>query len=293
MKKKYYIFLCSIYLCIFIFLSGCKYEINKIEPTPAIDSSNVTAETEIITPTITNEPIEANETNQGDTIIQELGIDIDHNGVMDLAQIVDREDGSNYMQVIFNGDNIFHYETVDIRLISVGTFGYLNLDSDDEKEIFITVYPNVNCRPLIDIVTLKQTDSQWHMMDIPLNEDGNNCFPFCITRGKKEFDFIISSEYTNQQIHFDASSFYKDVSESNINSIQAYRNNHFNEGDVVAGISSWGVWEAELGTYDEQNCIIAQEGMEAPYGNGLGRVFIYYVYDENGLIKILNIEYVQ
>lgn len=129
------------------------------------------------------------------------------------------------------------------------------------------------------------------MLEIPLNELGNNCFPFNITRGKEEFDFIISSEYTDQQIQFNASSFYVDEPLSNPNSIQAYRNNHYKEGDQVAYISSWGIWEAYTGTYDGHSCIIAIQGIEAPYGNLLGRVIIYYDYDVNGSIEILNIEY--
>lgn len=187
---------------------------------------------------------------------------------------------------------MYFYVGLPYSIMSISAFEYLDIDNDDETEIFITIYPNVNNRSLIEILTLKRTDSQWYKMDIPLNELGNNCFPFSITRGKEEFDFVISFKYIDKQIHFDASNFYKDFPVSNSNSIQAFRNNHYKEGDEVAFISSWGIWETQTGTYDGHNCIIAQQGMESPYGNGLGRVYIYYDYDENGLLEILNIDYV-
>lgn len=304
MKKKWYLIVICISFCIFAFLTGCKHEqikLNSIELAPTMAQSQAPEEPDSVTPEVTNEPLESNESipneiiAQGlskDIIAQELSKDIDDNGVMDLVQIIVREDDSEYVQVIFNGADIFQYEWDDLRLISIEAFEYLDLNRDGENEIFITIYPNVNSRPLIEVLSLKQSNVGWNMMELPLNELGNNCFSFNITRGKDEFDFIISSEYTGQQIHFDASSFFEDGPNSNPNSILAYRNNHYKEGDKVASISFWGIWEAQTGTYNKRNCIIAQQGIEGPYGNGLGRVIIYYAYDKNGLIEVLNIEYV-
>jgi hypothetical protein len=258
-----------------------------------IDSVYVQKESDpTMTPEITIEPLVSNEPVPSETIVQELSKDIDNNGSMDSVHIIEREDGSEFIQVIFNKDDIFQYEWASLRLLSIDAFEHLDLDRDGENEIFITVYPNVNSRPLIEVLTLKISNDRWYKLDVPLNEIGNNCFPFNITRGKEEFDFVISSEYSDKRVHFDASSFYIDEPESNSNSIQTYRNNHYKEGDKVAFISSWGIWEAQTGTYDGRNCIIAQQGIEGPYGNGLGRVIIYYDYDVNGLLEMLNYEYV-
>lgn len=295
MKKIFNWFLCFLFFCLFTFLSACKYESDKsdeIQPTPRIDSAVNSVISDIITPEITMMPTESKESVPSDTIVQELSNDIDNNGVIDSVQIFERNNGTTFIKVKFNGDYVFQHEWTDLRIMSIEAFEYLDLDRDEEKEIFITAWPNVNSRPLIEVLTLKQFNSGWYMMDIPLNENGHNYFPFHITRGKEEFDFIISSEYTDQTIHFDASAFYVDDPKNNFNSIQAFRNNHYKEGDMVASVSAWGIWDAHTGSYDGRNCIIAEQGMEAPYGNGLGRIFIYYDYDEFGLIEILNIEYV-
>ena len=300
MKKKWYLIIICISFSIFAFLTGCKHDSNQLnsnEPTPttaepqATTEPQATEEPDPVTPEVNAEPPESNEAVPIETIAQELSKDIDDSGVEDLVRIMEREDGSEYVQVIFNGTDIFQYEWDELGLISIDTFEYLDLDDDGENEIFITVYPNVNSRPLIEVLTLKQSNVGWSNMEVPLNELWNNCFTFHITRGKEEFDFIISSEYTDQRIHFDASSFYEDGPDSNPSSLQAYRNNHYKEGDQVAFISSWGIWEAQTGTYNERNCIIAQQGIEGPYGNGLGRVIIYYAYDKTDSIEVLNIEY--
>ena len=295
MKMKIYLYLTCLTFCIFAFLTGCKHEQNKLNSIEAMTSPAVPQAPEVPdpgTPEAKPESLESNEAVPKETIAQELSKDIDQNGVMDLVQIMEREDGTEFVQVIFNGVNIYQYEWEELRLISIDAFEYLDLDGCGENEIFITIYPNVNSRPLIEVLTLKQASVGWNRMELPLNELGNNCFLFDITRGKDEFDFIISSEYTDQTIHFDASSFFVNGPYSNPDSLQAYRNNHYKEGDKVAFISAWGIWEAKIGTYNERNCIIAQQGIEGPYGNFLGRVIIYYDYDINGFIEVLNIEYV-
>lgn len=196
------------------------------------------------------------------------------------------------LQVMFDGNKIFEFEWQSVRIMGIEAFEYLDLDRDGKQEIFITAYPNVNSRPLIEVLILKQTDDRWSSMKLPQNEGGNNGFQFDITRGKGEFDFIISSELMDEKLHFDASSFYVDSPEANPDSIQGYRSNHYQEGDSVAFISAWGIWEAKSGTYGGNNCIIAEQGIEGPSNNGLGRILIYFDYDEQGLPRILKVEHV-
>jgi hypothetical protein len=175
--------------------------------------------------------------------------------------------------------------------MGVDTFEYLDLDGDEINEIFLTAETDANCRPLIDVLCLKQTEGKWNRMDIPLNENGNNGFSFKITRGKDEFDFIISSDDTEQVIHFDATALFTDDESGNIDSIQAYRGNNYKEGDEVGFISAWGIWEASTGTYEGRNCIIALHGIEGPYGHSLGQIHIYFAYNEQGVVEILNVDY--
>lgn len=226
-------------------------------------------------------------------IAEELTKDIDGNGIMDVVQTIARNDDSElFIRIFINGEQIFEYKDPNnFRIMGVFLFEYLDLDGDDANEIFITTNTDANSRPLTLVLCLKQAEGQWKLMDIPRNEIGNNGFPFKITRGKKEFDFIISSDAIDQDIHFDATNYFKDDESGNIDSIQAYRSNKYKVGDEVGFISAWGIWEASTGTYKGRNCIIAVQGIEGPYGHGLGHLSIYYSYNEDGAVEILNVEY--
>jgi hypothetical protein len=128
-------------------------------------------------------------------------------------------------------------------------------------------------------------------MALPVNGNGLNEFSYKITRGKEEFDFIISSEDIGQEIHFDATKLFVDDESGNDGSIQAYRSNHYKEGDEVGFISAWGIWEAKTGTYEGRDCIVALQGIEGPYGHGLGQINIYFAYNKQGNVEILKVEY--
>ncbi len=232
------------------------------------------------------------EDKQKETVALETKEDIDNNGIMDTVQTIHRNDGSeSLIRIFLNGEQIFEYEDANLRIMGVDAFEYLDLDGDDKNEIFVTADTNANSRPLTDVLCLKETDGQWNRMDIPLNETGNNGFSFEITRGKDEFDFIISSDDLEQKIHFDATDFFVDDEGGNIDSIQAYRKNNYKEGDKVGFISGWGIWEARTGTYEGCNCIIALQGIEGPYGHGLGQINIYFAYNEQGEVDIMKVEY--
>ena len=73
--------------------------------------------------------------------------------------------------------------------------------------------------------------------------------------------------------------------------IKSYHENHYKEGDEVGLISDHGIWEAKTGIYNGRKCIIAVEGIEGPYGHSLGRINIYFTYDERGKPVILNVKY--
>ncbi len=274
-------------------ISGIPKEPTTITPETSSGTSNKPADEPANAPS--EEPAEAGTPLQGETVFSELDKDIDNNGIMDSVQLLERTDGTMYATVILNGEPIFHYEWEDLRLASVNSFEYMDFDQDHENEIFITIYPLVNSMPLIEVLTLKQSDGQWHMMDIPLNEIGNNCFPINITKGDREFDFVLSSEYTDKQLLFDATPYYTDDGNTESNSIQLYKSQHFSKGDTVGYVSSWGIWSSWTGTYDGQNCIIAEQGLQGIGGkfNPLGKVDIYYAYDKDGNIKILDLVHIE
>ena len=227
------------------------------------------------------------------TVIEDVAKDIDGNGVDDKILIISLNDdgGETCIRLYFNGEQIFEFEDPLVRIMGINVFEYLDLDGDNVNEIFITASTNANSRPYEEVLCLKQTDDTWNEMEYPTNEDGSYEFPFKITRGEEEFDFIISSDDTDQVIHFDASGYFIDSDTGNADTIQSYRSNHYKEGDEVGFISAWGVWEARTGTYEGRNCIIAVQGIEGPYGHGLGQINIYYNYNEQGKVKILTVKH--
>lgn len=109
MKKKWYLILSYISLCIAGFLTGCKHGVNELDSmnstfTTAIgkvpeESDLITSEVgvktleepEPVMPEVTITPTASNETIPGETLAKELSNDIDHNGITDLVQIMERE----------------------------------------------------------------------------------------------------------------------------------------------------------------------------------------------------------
>lgn len=281
-----------------VILVGCGKKSNEsvdssaAKPSEAIAVTDTEAEATIaptIVPTISSTIIPGSIPDG--TAIEDLSKDIDNNGIDDNIQIISLKDGSETcMHVYLNKEPIFEYEDPQVRLMGVNAFEYLDLDGDGANEIFINAGTNANSRALVDILCLKQINGHWSQMDIPLNELGNNGFRFEVTRGKDEFEFIISSDIIEQEIHFDASQFFVDGSD-NIDAIKYYRENNYKEGDEVGSSLGWGICEAKTGTYEGRDCIIATEGLEVPYGHGLGDINTYFAYNEQGKVEILNVEF--
>ena len=65
------------------------------------------------------------------------------------------------------------------------------------------------------------------------------------------------------------------------------------KGSVCAHTSAWGVWNIHYGTYEGQGCLIAEQGIEGYSKEDIwGNVFIYFDYDTNGKIRILDLTFV-
>lgn len=270
-KYKIKIMFTLLFACILSLFSGCS---EKEKATPK--------EVKTIPPTKTG------------AVLEEIDKDLDDNGTNDKLQIIslNEDGGETAIRVYLNEDDIFEYEEPDIRLVGIDSFEYLDLDGDKTDEIFITTDTNANSRPYKAVLCLKQMDGKWNQMDLPKNEGGYHEFPFQITKGKGEFDFIISSEDTDQIIQYDASGYFKEDESNDPSYIQDYRKNNYKEGDEVGFISAWGIHDAKTGTYKGDNCIIVNQGIEGPYGHSLGEINVYVTYSEQGKAEILKFEYI-
>lgn len=229
------------------------------------------------------------------SVLEELVRDLDGNGTDDSLQIVSLDDEGimNSLHVYFNGEKIYEHSIEDLRFMGLFSFEYLDLDEDNTNEIFITADTNTNSRPYTELLCLKETDGVWNRMILPQNEHGLNGFPFKITRGNDEFEFVVSSDYISESVHFDASAYFRDDESGNIDTIQNYRSNNYKAGDEVGFISAWDIHEARTGSYNGRNCIIANHGIEGPYGHSLGKIDIYFAYNPQGDVEILHVEHLK
>jgi hypothetical protein len=290
-------------LCSFVALGSCSTNRNvnvtssTIKPSESITATKtqtkacIPTESEptdvpIIAPMIT--PI-----SMSGKVLESVSKDIDGNKVEDIIQTISLDDDGTEtgICVYLNGELIFEFSDPYVRLMGVKAFEYIDLDEDGINEIFIVTDTNANSRSLVNVLCLKEIEGHWNRMDLPLNEMGNNGFRFKVTRGINEFEFNISSDIIEQEIYFDASHLFADDGSDNIDSIQAFLKNNYKAGDVVDFSLGWGICEARTGTYEGRNCIIATEGLEVPYGHGIGDINTYFAYNKQGKIEILSVEY--
>lgn len=286
-----------------LLLSGCAKKTdsstsnanNTIEADDTLASATITpavTASPTVLPSVT--PAPSLEIKAG-SVLEEITKDLDGNGTDDSLQIVwlDDDGAANCLQVYFNGEKIYERVIDYIKFMGLFAFEYLDLDEDTANEIFITADTNANSRPYTELLCLKENSGVWERMTLPQNEYGLNGFPFKISRGSDEFDFVISSDYISEPVHFDASAYFRDDDSGNIDTVQVYRENNYKEGDEVGFISDWGIHEAKCGSYDGRNCIIAKQGIEGPYGHGLGNIDIYFAYNPQGDVEVLHVEHLE
>jgi hypothetical protein len=113
---------------------------------------------------------------------------------------------------------------------------------------------------------------------------------------KKDFGLSIRCEGGDGEIAFDATTHYEQMKEEleiGNNAYEVFADGRYEVGDVVGEPLPWGIWEIQSGTYDGENCLIAQHGLGGPSGkyDYYGNVDVYFNYDANGKIKILDMEF--
>ncbi len=259
---------------------------STIEPVENADSKeNITT---------TNEDISANLTDHYiETVPWE---DLDGNGVQEYL-VIENDASYGSVTMYFNEEPIYKHEE-ELRIVSVHEKEYLDLDKDGEKEIFVSFMPAVNSMPLEEWFALKQRESGWELMEMQhYGEDMlDNGFPINVTLQEKDFQLLISCEGCEKTIPFDATAHYAEKEkekEFGDPSYDAYMEGDFEKGSVVGGTCAWGVWNIAVGTYEGQTCLIAEHGLQGPGGkyDFYGCADVYFNYDENAQINILNLEF--
>jgi len=196
-----------------------------------------------------------------------------------------------------NDEPVYQYAE-ELRITGVGDKAYLDLNGDGQEEIFVSFYPAVNSMPLAEWFVLGKTEDGWEMLEM-YHEEGNmlsNAFPITVVMDKKDFGLSIRCEGWDGEIAFDATAHYewmKAELEAGNYAYEAFMEGQYKEGDVVGMPLSWGVWEIRSGTYHGENCLIALHGLGGPWEkyDYYGEADVYFNYDENGKIKILDMEF--
>lgn len=196
-----------------------------------------------------------------------------------------------------NDEPVYQY-TEELWITGVGDKAYLDLNGDGQEEIFVSFYPAVNSMPLAEWFVLEKTEDGWEMLEM-YHEEGNmlsNAFPITVVMDKKDFGFSIRCEGWEGEIPFDATAHYEQMKEEleiGNNAYEVFADGRYEVGDVVGEPLPWGIWEIQSGTYNGENCLIAQHGLGGPSGkyDYYGNVDVYFNYDANGKIKILDMEF--
>lgn len=242
--------------------------------------------------------------------------DIDGDGVEDCVTVtLTNEDNyfdethGDTLNIWFDGEKIYEY--VDyLPIYSIyDNFKYVDLDEDGKEELFITFEPMVNSMPMVEYLVLKEINSEWTAINLDNGQatlDGNdnltNSFPIRVKRTGNEPVFEISCDGYDDVISYDASGHYEGMAE-------ASRDNDY-EHNVYLGLlngdesltdvaledgraSAWGIWEIDVAEYEGKTCLMAQQGIEGPYGkfDHFGELYIYFDFTSNGKSNIRNIRF--
>lgn len=228
--------------------------------------------------------------------------DLDGDGTQEYV-LIERGDfgGMNSVNgrltVFVNDEPVYQY-TEELWIVGVDAMEYLDLDGDGQEEIFVSFMPSVNSAGLEEWFVLKKTDDSWEMLEMHHYGDDmmDNAFPITVVLEEKDFDLVIRCEGWEGEIAFDATAHYErrkaELEEGN-SAYTAFMDGPYVEGSVVGSPMAWGIWYIQTGTYDGENCLIAEHGLGGPWGkyDYYGNAYVYFNYDENGKIEILDMEF--
>lgn len=234
--------------------------------------------------------------------------DLDNNGVEEYAKVYKLDTKQGYVcRTLFywNGEVIYEYEVS--YGMSVGNAEYLDLDGDGEKEIFLTFWPNVNSMPLIEYIVLKQkSDLSWEPLEMIHGETMmDNAFPISITKGKNEWEAVITCGDLEKTIIFDLKFYYLKLMEL-MEKVEADEKDYYerlgfdyekgfpeeSEWYTFGSVCAWGIWNIKSAEYQGQPCLIATHGIQG-YDklDFWGELDVYFNYDAQGKVRFLDMEF--
>lgn len=205
------------------------------------------------------------------------------------------------LYIVYEGI-VFEHE--DACAIGVGAVDseLIDIDHDGEKEIFFTIYPNVNSMPLEEYAVIKKTLAGWQELEVYVTEgdDFCNAFPIHMYHDDNSLGVRVSCDGLDKSITFDVEYIYDHYVKLNETSevIDGSYNSYLNYyeglrstpiGSEIGSVSAWGIWTIKETVYNGQPCLIAEHGIEG-YSkfDSWGLIYIYFDYDMNGKIRVLD-----
>ena len=269
-----------------------------------IADNNGNGESEAVTtPEVTPEPTAPPDAENGDEWSKVYPwADLDGDGTEEYILIerggfLNQNSIYGRITVYVNNEPVYQY-TEDLWITGVDQMEYLDLDGDGQEEIFVSFAPAVNSMPLIEWFVLKQVDDGWELLEMyHYGEDMRaNGFPITVVLKNGQFEFGIRCEGWDGEIDFDATARYerlKEEVEMNNDAYTVFMDAAYEIGDVVGNPLAYGVWSMQTGTYEGNNCLIAEHGLGGMWGKYeyYGNVYVYFDYDAEGKIRILDMTF--
>ena len=234
--------------------------------------------------------------------------DLDQNGAEEYAKVYQTEEEQKYicnLSFYWNGEAIYEYE--NSYGMSPGKAEYLDLDKDGKKEVFLSFWPNVNSMPLVEYIVLKQkADMSWESLEMIHGEEiSQNAFPISITKGKNEWEAIISCGELEKKVIFDISYYHSQLlkmrekanSEEKsalLSLINDYKYGfpETSEWYTFGTVCAWGIWNIQSGEYQGKPCLIATHGIQGyDKFDFWGELDVYFDYDAQGKTRFLDIKF--
>ncbi len=239
--------------------------------------------------------------------VYEFG-DLDNNGVEEYGKIyeLDTKEGYACHILFYMNDEVIYDSEVSYKT-AFGDARYLDLDEDGEKEIFLNFWPNVNSMPLVEYMVLKQkSDLSWEPLEIIHGETMmDNAFPISVTKGKNEWEAVISCEGLEKTVIFDLKFYYSKLMElwemAETDEKDYYERLGFDyekgfpeesEWYTFGSVCAWGIWNIKSGEYQGKPCLIATHGIQGyDKFDFWGELDVYFDYDAQGKTRFLDMEF--
>lgn len=190
------------------------------------------------------------------------------------------------------------FEHVDDNYVKIGGMvSAIDIDHDGENEIALSISPRVNSGGLVKYVVLKRERTGWNEMKTYNAENGEGAFPIKILH-KGDYTNVISCDGLEKTIGFDVE-YVRNYWENDMELPEGYKQEVLSyydsiyksiTGKPVGYVCEWGMWDINEATYKNDVCLQAHFGI-AGYDkfDFWGYLSIYFDYEKNGKIRILDI----